>query len=235
MKKSSDLSRTVVDSDDIDSNNSSNEQFSKILDARLSRRSMLRGGLASAATALFGSVGLTACGSDNDTPVTTTPVATVPPADKLLAFTAVGKTLADAVCVPAGYTAKVLYALGDQLAASTPAYKNDGTDGNWENRAGDHHDGMELFGLSATVHASDSSLDRVLLAVNHEATTDQVLSSFFIHPTGGTTTLPRPAAEVDKEVALHGVSVVEVRKTGGKWEYMKDSPFNHRVTVMTCI
>lgn len=237
MIKSRDLSRSVVDSDDIDSNNSSNEQFSSILDARLSRRTMLRGGLASAATALFGSVALTACGSDNDAPVTSTPPPPVstepPPTDRLLAFTAVGKTLADRVSVPAGYTAKVLYALGDPLAASTPAYKNDGTDGDWENRAGDHHDGMELFGLSATGQASSSSLDRVLLAVNHEATTDQVLSSFFVHPTGGTTTLPRPAAEVDKEIALHGVSVVEVRKTAGNWEYLKDSPFNHRVTAIS--
>ena len=236
MNKSSDLSRTVVDSDDIDSNNSSSEQFSNILNARLKRRSMLRGGLASAATALFGSVGLSACGSNNDNPVTAPPppAATVPPqADKLLAFTAVGKTLADAVSVPAGYTAKVLYALGDPLAASTPAFKNDGTDGDWENRAGDHHDGMELFGLSATGQASNSSLDRALLAINHEATTDQVRASFFIHPTGGTITLPRPAGEVDKEIALHGLAVVEVRKTGGNWEYLKDSQFNRRVTPLS--
>jgi hypothetical protein len=32
------------------------------------------------------------------------------------------------------------------------AYKNDGTDGDYENRFGDHHDGMEYFGLSATAN-----------------------------------------------------------------------------------
>lgn len=232
MKKSNDHSRTVVDNDDIDSNNSLNENFSSILTARLSRRNVLRGGIASAATALFGSVGLSACGSSDGAvvvPIPPTPV----PTENLLAFTAVAKSIADAVSVPSGYTATVLYALGDPLSASTMAFKNDGTDGDWENRAGDHHDGMELFGLNATGQPSATSLDRVLLAVNHEATTDQVLSSFFIHLTGGTTTLPRPAAEVDKELAIHGISIVEVRKTGAKWEYLKDSAFNRRVTANT--
>ncbi|WP_422624248.1 hypothetical protein [Rhodoferax sp.] len=36
--------------------------------------------------------------------------------------------------VPAGYTASVLYALGDPLTGTTPAYKNDGSDTDHENR-----------------------------------------------------------------------------------------------------
>jgi secreted PhoX family phosphatase len=47
--------------------------------------------------------------------------------------------------------------------------------------------------------------------------------------------LPRPAVEVDKEVALHGLAVVEVRKNGTKWEYAKDSAFNRRVTPLSDI
>ena len=54
---------------------------------------------------------------------------------------------------------------------------------------------------------------RGLLAINHEATTDETRSSFLLHANGGTSTLPRPAAEVDKEVPIHGISVVEVNKT----------------------
>jgi secreted PhoX family phosphatase len=220
-----------IDRDDIDSNNSANEHFSAILDARLSRRALLRGGAASAAGALLGSIGLSACGGTTEALPPVSAPATPP--EKLLGFQAVPKSLADVVTVPADYTATVLFALGDPLSATTPAFKNDGTDNDFENRAGDHHDGMEFFGLTADGKPSTSANERGLLAINHEATTDETRSSFFLHANGGTTTLPRPASEIDKEVAIHGVAVVEVRKTGGTWEYVKDSAFNHRFTALT--
>ncbi|MRV72899.1 DUF839 domain-containing protein [Duganella sp. FT92W] len=224
-----------IDMDDIGYNNTQNEHFSAILDQRISRRNLLRGGAASAATVVMGSMGLSACGSSEAPANLVAPVTppVTPPAEKLLGFTAVPKSLADLVTVPAGYTATVLYALGDPLTASATAFKNDGTDADFENRAGDHHDGMEFFGLSADGKASSTAVDRGILAINHEATTNQQLSSFFIHANGGTNTLPRPGAEIDRETALHGLSMVEVRKTGGKWEYVKDSAFNRRVTCLT--
>jgi len=231
MNKPADFARLPVDHDDIDCNTSNNEHFSRILDARMSRRTMLRGGLASAATALFGSLGLSACGSGDASDGTGTPA---PGGTTLLGFTAVEKSLADKVTVPAGYTATVLFALGDPLTAATPDFRNDGTDTDFDNRAGDHHDGMEFFPLSATGGRSTSAADRGLLGINHEATTDERLSSFFLHANGGTTTLPRPAAEIDKEVALHGVAVVEVRKSAaGKWETVRNSSFNRRITPLT--
>lgn len=236
MNKPTDLPRIAIDHDDISSNDSSNEHFSTVLNARLSRRSLLRGGVASAAGALLGTIGLSACGGSGDGGVVAAPTTpTVPgaPTEKLLGFNPVAKSLADAVVVPAGYTASVLYALGDPLTGSTPAFKNDGTDSDFENRAGDHHDGMEYFGLTADGKPTFSGNDRGLLAINHEATTDEKLSSFFLHPNGGTMTLPRPAAEIDKEVAIHGLAVVEVRRNGAKWEYIKDSAFNRRVTPLT--
>jgi secreted PhoX family phosphatase len=223
-----------IDQDDIGYNDTPNEHFEQVLAARISRRSLLRGGAASAATVVLGSLGLTACGSnDNNDPVTspTPPVTT--PTEKLLGFSAVSKSLADSVTVPAGYTATVLYALGDPLTATATAFKNDGSDADFENRAGDHHDGMEFFGLSADGKASGTATERGLLAINHEATTNEKLASFFIHANGGTNTLPRPAAEVDRETALHGISVVEVAKTSGKWAYVQNSAFNRRVTCLT--
>lgn len=223
--------KTIASFNDEDSNTSDNPHFDSVLGARLSRRSLLRGSVGGAATALLGSLAVAGCGGGDDDPA---PVP-APAPETLLGFTAVGHSLADTVVVPAGYTARVLYALGDPLGAATPAYVNDGTDGDFENRAGDHHDGMEWFGLSATGAPSTTANDRGLLAVNHEATTDERLSSFFVHPTGGTSTLPRPAAEVDKETALHGISIVEVRKAAGGWEYVKGSSFNHRLTALSDI
>lgn len=234
MKKASDLS--TVDFNDENSNTSNNPTFENVLSARLSRRGLLRGGVGTAGTALLGSMALVACGggSDNDAP-TPAPAPEPAPTEKLLGFQAVPKSLADAVIVPAGYTVGVLYALGDPLTAATPAYKNDGTDTSFETRAGDHHDGMEWFGLDASGKLSRTATDRGVLAVNHEATTDETRASFFLHANGGTTTLPRPASEVDKEIAIHGISVVEVAKTAGKWATVPGSSFNHRLTALSDI
>ncbi|WP_338768899.1 PhoX family phosphatase [Massilia sp. METH4] len=237
MNKPNDLTLTPTAADDLDSSNAPNH-FNAVLSARLSRRNMLRGGFATAATAVLGGLGLSGCGGSDDDPVTppptTNPTPPAPaPAEKLLAFTAVPKSLADSVLVPAGYTATVIYALGDPLRAATAAYKNDGTDTDFDNRAGDHHDGMEFFALSATGTPSTTASDRGVLAVNHEATTDEKLSSHFLHANGGTTSLPRPAGEVDKEVAVHGISVVEVKKTGTTWATVTDSTFNRRITPLT--
>lgn len=226
MKNSQDPTRSHFN--DEDSNTSANPTFDSVLSARLSRRSILRGSVGGMATAVFGATALSACGGgDDEVMPTLSPL-------KALGFSAVAKSLEDKVSVPAGYSFSIIYALGDPLRAATADYKNDGTDTDYENRAGDHHDGMEWFGLSADGKPSTTAADRGLLGVNHEATTDEVRSSFFLHANGGTSTLPRPASEVDKELAIHGVSVVEVKKASdGKWSYVKDSAFNFRLTTQT--
>jgi hypothetical protein len=214
------------DFNDENSNTSNNPSFDSVWQARLNRRGVLLGGVGGVGSMMLGGAGLAASG-----------VAAAAQAAALakgkLGFKAVAKSLADTVVVPAGYSASVLYALGDPLTGTTPAYKNDGSDTDHENRAGDHHDGMEWFGLDKSGKPSRSSVDRGLLAVNHEATTDEKLSSFFLHANGGASTLPRPAAEVDKETAIHGVSVVEVKKAGKKWATVSASSFNFRLTALS--
>ena len=206
---------------DEDSNRSNNPSFDSVLGARLSRRSLLRGG---AGAAVVGGAAISGC-------ATTAGTASGPVNG--LGFKPVARSIADAVVVPPGYSAQVLYAGGDPLTASTPAFRNDGTDTDWENRAGDHHDGMEWYGLDAQGRPSDTFTSRGLLAVNHEATTDEKLSSFFIHANGGTATLPRPGAEIDKELMIHGLSVVEVQRDGKRWVTKTDSRFNRRITTMS--
>ncbi len=224
-----DAPEQAIDFNNENSNTSANPTFDAVLDARLSRRGLLRGGVGSVGTAVLAGFGVTACGGSDD------PVVQPPAAPQLLGFGAVPKSLADNVLVPAGYTASVLFALGDPMAAGVAAYKNDGTDGDFDKRAGDHHDGMEWFGLGADGKRNDSATERGLLAINHEATTDEKLSSHFLHADGGTTSLPRPAAEIDKETAIHGIAVIEVAKTGGKWGYVQNSAQNFRLTALSAI
>ncbi len=211
---------------DEDSNRSGNPHIDAVVQQRLSRRALLRGG--AAAGVALGSLALGGCA----TSATDAAGAAQGPIARL-GFTPVGKSLADAVQVPAGYRADVLFALGDPLLPGAAAFRNDGTDTDFDKRAGDHHDGMEWFGLDANGKPSAQSASRGLIAVNHEATTDEKLSSFFLHADGGGSALPRKAAEVDKELMIHGLSVVEVAERAGSWSASKDSPFNRRVTAMT--
>ena len=210
-----------------DSNTSANPHFDTVLNARLSRRSMLRGGVGAATTALLGGLAITGCATDGA--MTAPPMASI----DSLGFAAVPKSLADTVLVPPGYKAEVIYALGDPILAGAAAFRNDGTDTDFDKRAGDHHDGMEWFSLDASGKPSASTNARGLIAMNHEATTDEKLSSFFLHADGGGSTLPRKASEVDKELMIHGLSVVEVEARGGKWATKPDSAFNRRITTMT--
>ena len=229
MNKAVDFPLDAMSADDIDHNTSGNTDFQAVLDARLSRRSVLRGGVGTAASAVLGGWGLTACGGGDDdeaAPASPAPVTA-------LSFSAVAKSLADKVTVPTGYTATAIYALGDPLTAATAAYKNDGTDTDYANRAGDHHDGMEYFGLTADGTARDANgSERGLLAMNHEATSGIDVRSYYLHVNGGTVN-PRPKSEADKEIPVHGVSVVEVRKTNGSWAYVQSSTYNRRVTPLT--
>ena len=214
---------------DEDCNTSSNPSIGEIIDARMSRRSVFRASVGTAGAAVLGSLSLAACGG-GDSPVAAPTPAPVPApavANKL-GFTAVAKSKTDAVVIAPGYTAKPIYALGDPLTAATPAYKNDGTDTDFDNRAGDHHDGMEYYGLNAAGTARDATgSDRGLLVMNHEAITDQ-----FLHA-AGVTARPRPATEADKEIPCHGISIVEVQKVNGQFAYQQASAYNRRITPLT--
>ena len=55
------------------------------------------------------------------------------------------------------------------------------------------------------------------------------MRSYYLHANGGTVN-PRPHGEARKEIEVHGLSVVEVRKTAGVWAYQQNSAYNRRVT-----
>ena len=224
-----DIQTEFVDPDDLDNNRTANPHFHDVLDAGMQRRGLLRGGVAGALGAIFAPVALTACGGgDDDLVVSAPPPPPAAPAPTILGFSAVAKTNADRNTVPAGYTARVLFALGDPMAAGVPAFKNDGTDTNYDQRCGDNHDGIQYFGLNAAGARDDNGSSRALLAMNHE-----YINQTFLH-VNGPTARPRPAGETDIEVACHGVSVVEVAKgSNGQFAYVQASPFNRRITGTT--
>ncbi len=240
------------DGDDLVTNVSDNPQFIDVVAQRLrspSRRDVLRGGGLGALGLLTGGGALFAACGDNarsgpdagplpgvDAGVDASPDAGADPAPtrpEALGFAAVAKSLADAVTVPAGYSVAVLYSLGDPIAAGVGAYTNNGTDAaaSFAQRSGDHHDGMHYFGLDGSGGYGEGSSDRGLLCVNHEA-----ITPLFLHPTGPTIIggVRTVADEVQREIFLHGVSVVEVnRSSTGAWSYVQNSPFNRRIHALT--
>ncbi len=235
------LNLNDVDPDDIGRNPTSGPSFEEIVEARLSRRSLFKAGVGTATSAMLGTMALSACGGGGGgtaaAAAPSTPPTPIQPASINLSFNPVAKSLADMVTVPAGYTASVLYRLGDPIAASVAAYANDGSDAaaTYALRAGDHHDGMEYFGLGANNQYDKNAASRGLLCMNHEAITPA-----FLHPTGQTISgtglaMARTVAEeVMKEFFVHGVSVIEVnRGANGAWSYKQDSAFNRRVHTLT--
>lgn len=157
----------------ISKNNSNNLSLEEIIETRVSRRSVIKGSLAVVAGSFLG-MNLTGCrssssGSGNNI----SPVA----ADVLLGFNPVAKNLNEVVTVPDGYSVQVLYRLGDPINSFTSEYKNDGTDKDFNYRAGDHHDGMFYFGMNTEGTAKElTNSNRGLLCMNHENMTE-----IFIH------------------------------------------------------
>ena len=224
----------AIDPDDHENNPSANASLHELMAARLHRRHLLKGGVGAIATAALGATSLTACGGSNDDDVVVPAPAPAPAPAKTLAFTAIGKDLADQLIVPAGYTATVIFATGDSIDPAVSDYANDGSDSNFARRSGDHHDGMHWFGLGADGFSRDgAAVDRALLCVNHENVAGTVQ---YLHPLGPTNTAApaaRPQAEAIKEIEAHGVSVIELGRTAGKLGVRKNSSFNRRITGST--
>lgn len=223
--------------EDIVTNLSSNTHIDDIVNNALAnpnRRRLMASGAGAAALSF---IGLTGCSdSDNNSSPAAAP-APVPappttPKASALGFAAISKSLADVVSVPAGYQASVLFRLGDPMNAATPAYLNDGTDSaaSFASRAGDHHDGMHFFGMSASGAYDPNASDRGLLVMNHEAITPN-----FLHPNGVTSVagVRTVNEEVLKELNVHGVSIIEVARTGNTWTYVRNSVYNRRITTNT--
>ncbi|MCK8640362.1 PhoX family phosphatase [Acinetobacter schindleri] len=224
---------------ELDNNTSDNHHFRDILEQSMSRRDLIAK-TASGAAALALASSLTACSDDNDNGnIGDGESNPNPPTDnnarpEKLSFSPVKKNLDDWVTVPEGYTATVLYAMGDSIH---PIY-SDWDDNNIPNgpsfqfRSGDCHDGMSYFGLSTkTGRYDENASEHGLLVMNHE-----YINQTFLHPQGPTKVDGRrPEDEVIREVNAHGVSIVHIKKNTETQavEIVKSSPFNRRITAST--
>ena len=200
--------------DDTISNTSRNPTFDEV---NAERRALLKGSLAGGALALAG-IPIAGCAA-------TPGPAGAPAKPATPGFVPVAPSKADAIVVPEGYEAYVLYAWGDPVSDG-PAFRQDAsnTAADQAEQAGMHHDALHYF---AMVEGSALSSTHGLLVVNHEYTDDGLL-----HADGMRTWT---AEKVAKSQAAHGVSVVEARVDGGRWTIVRPSRYARRVTGTTPI
>jgi secreted PhoX family phosphatase len=174
----------------------------------LSRRALLKGGLAAAVLARAraargGEAGAAPFG-----------------------FVPVVHSRADTLTVPAGYRHERLIHWGDAVLPGAPAF---------DPRAQTPHGQSLQFGYNCDfigylpLPPGSRASDRGLLVVNHEYTTSRLM---FPDWDGA---LDRKSRElVDIEMAAHGLSVIAVRReASGRWRVDADSPYNRRVTADT--
>ncbi len=197
----------MFDPDDLSTNPSAGPAFPDLLAVDAGRRRLLGTALGAAALAFLGRV----------------PVARAASFDAAPGFESVPVAADDAVHVPPGYSAQLLFAWGDPVSDG-PAFSPDASQSAEVQalQAGMHHDGMHYFPLPA--RKGDRA--RGLLAINHEYTDDGLL-----HPDGMKTWT---AAKVRKAQAAHGVSVIEVRQRADHgWEVVRPSRYGRRITAYT--
>ncbi|NLS12086.1 PhoX family phosphatase [Vibrio sp. SM6] len=199
-------------------NQSGNTPFEQVLEASLSRRSILKGGVGIGALTAFGSFGLAGCNSSSSV----TGEAAQSTARASLNFKSIAGSLTDAVVVPPGYQAQVLVPWGSPLNAAADAWKEDGTNSADDqlNALGMHHDGLHFFPLNG-------SSDDGLLCINHEYIDVNALHANGPTVNNGMRTI---VDEVRKEINAHGVSVVRIQLTGNRWQMVESDPLNRRYT-----
>lgn len=210
-------------------NKSGNEPFASVMERRMSRRSLMRGGFNVAALSMFTGFGvsLAGCSSDDDDDNTTSE----PSRAISLGFESIPGSRTDAIVVPPGYSAQVLIPWGTALSDAAPEWNENlaMTPSIQENSVGMHHDGMYFFPLSEQTASTD-----FIIALNNEYIDQSALWAPQGGPTGNGSGESRPADEARTEINAHGITLVRVQKqSDGSWSHVKNSSYNRRITSAT--
>ncbi len=199
----------IEDDDDIPSNRSTAPNFFAVTDARLSRRSLLKGGAATVALAGTG------------TPLAARPAHAASPST--LTFEELARGRDEQLHVAPGYDHQVLIRWGDKVLADAPDWDSQNQTAEAQSRQfGFNNDFVGFLPLPAGSRESN----RGLLVVNHEYT-----SSKHMFP-GAPAAIDLTEEQANIDMMAHGLSVIAVVRQNGRWR-VADSPLNRRITPMT--
>ncbi|MBY5840039.1 PhoX family phosphatase [Rhizobium leguminosarum] len=209
----------LEDADGDGHNTSANPTMGEIIGKRFSRRNFLQGSLAVSAIA-----------------ATVSPIALMS-ADEARAadnkgsafnFSEVAAGVDDKHHVAEGYDAEILLRWGDAVLPGAPQFDPAKQTADAQNKQfGYNNDYVGFIPL-------DGSSEHGLLVVNHEYTNPHLMFAGLVQVIDGKIKQGALSKEqVDVEMAAHGGTIVEIRKTGGKWQVIADGKYNRRITANT--
>jgi secreted PhoX family phosphatase len=181
------------------------QTFESILQAYMSRRTLLKGAVSSLVLAYA------------------SPLVCSDAAAGEAGFTPLTHSTEDKLLVPPGYESQVLLRWGDPIIADTPGFDPRGqTPAKQARQFGYNTDFIGFLPLPYGTRNSDHGL----LVVNHEYTNAELM---FADWDGKLDSKTREM--VDIEIAAHGLAVIEVaRDAQGAWSCKSDSLYNRRLT-----
>ncbi|WP_134496617.1 PhoX family protein [Microvirga pakistanensis] len=209
----------LEDSGDVGVNPTGNLTMGEIIATRFNRRDLLRGSLAVAAiSATLGSRALAA----NEQPAKQ--ASTMAAFD----FEEIEAGVDQTHHVAEGYDAQVLLRWGDPIFADAPEF--DPMNQTAEKQARQFGYNTDFIGFIPL----DGSADHGLLVANHEYTNEELMFPGVGVQDAKDANFGKMTKElVDIEIAAHGGAVVEIRRVGGRWQVVKDSKYNRRITAAT--
>ncbi|HWU16181.1 MAG TPA: PhoX family phosphatase [Devosia sp.] len=198
-------------------NMTDNPTMGELISARFSRRGFLQGSLAVSAIA-----------------ATVSPLALLTAQDAKAAggsafsFPEVEAGIDETHHVAEGYDADILLRWGDGLFPDAPEFNPTAQTAEAQARQFGYNNDYVGY-----IPFEDSS-EHGLLVVNHEYTNPHLMFPGIVTLAEGEMTLnPLSKEQVDIELAAHGGTIVEIKKTDGKWAVVKDGALNRRITVNT--
>ncbi|MGD8498204.1 MAG: PhoX family phosphatase [Chromatiales bacterium] len=205
-------------SEDRPVNRSGAPTLGDVIQARFSRRDLLKGALGVTAMGLLatGPLGLLGCSPKRE-----------PEQGAGLSFTEIGHGVDETHHVAPGYSADVLIRWGDPVGSDAPAFDPYRQSAAAQLKQFGYNN--DFIGYIPLPFGSDSS-EHGLLCINHEYTDEEVMFPGFGKYDKSHTGVTREI--VDIEMACNGGSIVEVRKTDGKWAVVPDSRYARRISAL---
>jgi secreted PhoX family phosphatase len=205
--------------DNIPSNPSTAPTMDAVIEARLSRRGVMKGLATTAVVA-----GAATAGLFGSTALGTAARAAAP--RSTLTFKELPHGYDATFHVAEGHDATVLIRWGDPVEAGAPAFDPlHQTAAAQSKQFGYNND---FIGFQPLPRGSSESAHG-LLCVNHEYTNTELM---FPGLTAEDAMDKLTKDQADIELAAHGHSVIEIKRVDGAWQVVKDSPYNRRITAL---
>ena len=215
----------LMASEDIGINPSRNPHFNEVAERRFSRRGLFAGAAAGAALAAVGTLGRAGVAAAE----TAKPAGAGMPSPSSFTYKDALHKITETHQLAEGYKADIVIRWGDPVEKGAPAY--DAAKLTAAAQAKQFGYNNDYIGYMPLPNYAARNSAHGLLVVNHE-----YVNSELMWPHAESRSQIRKATTkemAEAELAAHGLSVIEVRKTGGSWAVVPGSRYARRITGLT--